>query len=283
MLNLLPLILSNQTCYNFTCGSLTSKFGCMESNTSTSNIYLEPCNLPFSYCPYTDPTIDYTPLNKTCLSLPSSPFNSSWPGDPCSSNSTCISQYCSNSICQGLLSSSICEDTGQCNPGLQCARVRSTFNCKLQLPIGNTNCQTDYDCVNYGACENNTCYSYYSRQEGEYVSECENNKNMLCESGMCHEHMCVSPNVKSYNNLPMTCQDESDCISTYYNLPPDGFNLTSSCQCGFNDAGQKFCALFPGDPVQASFRSIQLQWINSRNILNCHSYSRFSLDCIKLN
>ena len=279
MLYLLPLIVSSQSCQKFTCGELDSPFGCISS--VSSDVTLSPCaSSALSICPYTDFT-----SNSTCVSLPSSPYNTSWPGDFCYSNSTCIAPgYCSNAKCQGELSSSVCTDAGDCAPGNRCV----SGTCKVQLYIGfndgsfTMNCTSDYDCVNDAACESGNCFRYFSRSEGEFVENCTFGVNWLCESGMCYDQICVSPLVQSLNPAPFICKSDDDCVSDYYLDGPDPFSLNSSCQCGFNGNGYSYCTLFPGDLLQTKYRSILIEWIDSDEIFNCHSYSRFKLDCIKL-
>lgn len=279
MLYLLPFIVSSETCPAFICSSSTSPFGCI--STSNTTISLSTCTSPYlTFCPYTDFSSD-----STCISLPPSPFNTSWPGDFCYSNSTCISQYCSSSTCQGLLASSFCNDTGQCDVYNRC----ESGNCKVQLYIGfnngqfTLNCTLDSDCVNQGACENGNCFKYFSRGEGEYVEDCIDGINWICESGMCYDNLCISPLASSLGELPVKCQNDTDCQSDYYLDGPQPFSIYSKCQCGRNSNGDSFCTLFPGDPVQKSYLNLLNEWINSDGITKCHSYSRFKLECIKAN
>ena len=284
MIYLLPFILSAESCMVFDCRAAVNQYGCV--STLNSHVYLSPCTSQYlPYCPYADDN-----PSSTCVFLSISPFNTSWPGDFCYSNSTCVTEYCLNSICQGFVASTLCNDTEQCAVGLRCAipQPDSPGNCKVQLFIGPNNgnnilnCTVDSDCVNNGACENFNCFEYFSRTEGEYVVNCgDDNVNWLCQSGMCYDNLCVSPFVTSKNSLPMICSNDSECISDYYNAPPSPIILYSSCQCGYNQQGNKYCTLFPGDPIKVKYLNILQQWLNSDELFSCHSYSRFKLECIK--
>ena len=115
MIFLLPIMVSGQTCRSVTCEKLSNEFTCIQAD--SSSLKIQECdNSMFSYCPFTDFS-----TNSTCVSLPTSPFNTSWPSDPCESNSTCVSNFCKDSICQGILSSNPCNDTGQCMPRYRCS------------------------------------------------------------------------------------------------------------------------------------------------------------------
>ena len=276
MWSLLPLLAANQSCPTYACGSL-EKTKCIEVGGS---ITFQACQSgPAAYCPFSDFTSD-----SYCLTLPQSTINSSYPGDPCTSNLTCIYSNCFKGVCQGLLSSSPCNDTGQCSPGHRC----EYGNCKVLLPLGpsdgngnNGNCTLDSDCVNNGVCDNGNCYEYFSKDETETVQVCQDGVSLICKSGLCYNNICLSEKMTSKMDIEANCTSDSDCYSSYYDNYPYNINFTTQCSCGMDSKGRKYCGLFPGDEPMLKYVAVFKEWINSDEAKNCHSYSRFSLNCVE--
>lgn len=276
MWSLLPLLAANQSCPSFVCGT-TSSNKCIEVGDSVT---FYPCISDITaYCPFSDFSSD-----SYCVSLPQSTMNTSFPGDSCTSNATCVYSNCYKGECQGLISSSQCNDTGQCTPGYRC----EYGNCKAQLPLGasngngnNGNCTYDSDCVNNGVCDNGNCFEYFSKDETHTVGNCENGVSLICKSGLCYNGICLSEKMKSKNDITKPCSSDSDCYSDYYNNYPYNMNFTTQCSCGMDAQGSKYCGLFPGDAPMAKYISVFRDWINSNDATYCHSYSRYSLSCVK--
>lgn len=279
MFLLLPLVVASQNCKPTTCQDSTSlKCISLAGTENSTSLLLSECPSEFPYCPFTDLT-----FNSTCITMGKTSQSTAYPGDPCDTNRTCVYSDCVDKVCQGVPSSVACNETGQCTPGYRCDQNY----CKSLLFIGyNTgnrimNCTTDYECVNNGVCDEGNCYKYYSKGEGLPVGNCINGTSLICESGICYNGICISKLAKSIKSTPMPCQNNNDCVSDYYNSPPNQFNLYSQCQCGLNKDGLAYCTQFPGDDIQSKYLKIAKEWTESDAIFKCHSFSRFKLDCIK--
>ena len=276
MFYLLPLLAANESCPSFQCGSL-DKIICIKAG---DPITLQVCeDEQFSYCPFTDFSTD-----SQCIATPPAPIAVGYPGDPCSSNLTCIYSNCQHGICQGFIPSTPCSDTGQCTAGYRCEYGK----CKVLLPIGpsdgegnDANCTTDYDCVNSGVCDNGNCYNYFSKEETDPVSSCENGVNLACKSGLCYKGFCLSEKMTSLHKPTAPCSSDDDCNSNYYLSPPHKLNFSSGCQCGMNQKRQKYCGMFPGDKTMKKYIEIFKEWMDSSEVKSCHSYSRTNLNCVK--
>lgn len=244
-----------------------------------SVFYLKPCGSiqGLSYCP---PITHHG--NSSCIPLPPSTFHTAWPGEPCSSNSTCAYGYCnSNNICQGLQTTESCTISDQCEPGLMCGPAGT---CTVLLIDGfnypeGSGCTSDYDCPNNSGCENSVCYRYFTREVAQYVN-CTSTENWLCESLLCTNNICVDF-ITSDEPLPNECYSNLDCTSSVYNTQPDPVIFYSDCECGFNPYALSFCSQFPGDPLGQSFLQILKKWIHSEEINECHSVRRLSMNCMK--
>ncbi|CAG9325636.1 unnamed protein product [Blepharisma stoltei] len=276
------LISANLNCFSYSCNKNLNLLPETCVFYQDSSFYLNPCGkIPgLTYCP---------PIthrgNSSCIPLPPSTYHTAWPGEPCTSNSTCAYGYCNDdNICQGLQAADPCTVSDECDPGLKCTQLGTGYNCTLLLSTGvpyseGQGCTSDYDCQNWAGCENNICYDYLSREEAEYVN-CTQPENFLCASTMCADNICVGF-IPSDQTPPVKCVSNANCISTYYNTTPNPTVFYSECECGFNPQAQAYCSQFPGDPATLAYLNILSKWLSSDAIKKCHSVRRLSMNCMK--
>ena len=273
-----PSLDAKVNCDKYKCGKLSNENYCIEYFNNMYN--LKPCTNG-KYCPPID-----NQSHSVCLSMGESTENTAWPGEPCTSNSTCAYGYCNNGICKGKSSYESCKSTEECDVGLRCSLNQE--RCIGLLDLGESSktgeyCMQDYDCVNYAGCnvtensQQNPCVEYLSVKESNYIN-CNNDNNMLCTSMNCYEsaNLCTGFLTLGSSYI-VSCEKDSDCKSSTYPTP---FFYTT-CECGYNPEGTAFCNLFPGDkPYQEYYRYLQ-KWLQSEEVKKCHSMRRLSMNCMK--
>lgn len=223
--------------------------------------------------------------NVTCGTNPSPDLL--YPGEPCTSNTQCISQSCLGGKCKGVPVGGFCSDSSDCVVGAYCYAVNLKFICVPLIPIGSGPCGTEYDCVPQAGCnatrENfpGECVAYFSVQNNDVVPCPLSGFNNLCKSGACYNNgvddrgYCVDA-PKTLPTFPSSCQTSNDCI---------GFNsakqmFVGSCECGFNNEGTKYCAPFTGDRPGLTYLEQIIPIMTSKAMSVCQTTRRYYSDCL---
>ncbi|CAG9314693.1 unnamed protein product [Blepharisma stoltei] len=275
--------LSATGCEMFNCKLPSQKFGsntCVYFNQKTNTYYVQPCSGD-NYCPALHNS------NSTCQAEQNFTAQG-WPGEKCTTASDCNAyayKGCVGGICTGAAKGGGCQDSNSCNPGLYCSK---RF-CVSQLQVGQSGCNSDFDCVNGAGCNftgnaaTSTCVAYLSIQPHAPVAQCQINQNRLCSSLTCAQlngaNYCTNP-LKSYAFIPMACDDNSECTSSNDPFFGNNFDLSSSCDCALNPNGNRYCGLFPGDAPGQSYLSQLALWYQSNEMNNCNTFRRHSDGCM---
>lgn len=256
-------------CSALSCNSATASLGqpCQIVNLETGSTELTPCASPY-YC---DTTVKN--VNVTCDYWPSYKL-SSFPGEPCNTDSQCQYGYCGDgNICVGKSYNQTCSVNGECNPGFYCGGDYST--CLNQLAPGSrTSCKHDYECSNLSGCYNGRCTLYGTLQNQALINCPKASHNPLCSSGYCANGSCEG-NITSAE-LPQTCNADIACHSK------EG-SVAGTCECGYNSDATAYCTLFPEDPDFREMNTMLKKWYNSTLITNCNTSRRFANQCIAFN
>jgi hypothetical protein len=241
-----------------------------------------------SDAPYCDvDMVSQYPSN--CTAAPASTPQLSNPGAACASNSDCINDLCTGSICAGNTTGAKCEEHYQCSVGLYCA---ADDTCQAQISEGG-NCYIDYECVNSCGCDKPTftvgkCKAYYSVDVKSTVQYCVDQGyeavSRLCETGVC---TLATPNVNGLGYCALNianqkgfaspCLSDSDCVAE----SADNQTVTGVCECGFGIYGYAYCNAFSGDsPSQTVLSLTKAHLANTTALTTCHTLDRFSADCV---
>ena len=200
----------------------------------------------------------------------------SYPGEPCLTNSSCISTTCAQGVCTGSGHMQPCMSHTDCDTGLFCSPFR---HCMKQMsqraPI---NCRDEYDCQNSFTCRGGRCIPYFSLLERDLVYECYNNQSLACNSGLCYNHRCLKA-VRSDGELPVRCGGKGGCRASWYSSEEHEFGFEGECECAWDEDGSSICTLFPGDPPYQAYLQ-QLSYFLERN-LQCHTLRRMSSYCMR--
>jgi hypothetical protein len=283
-LSLLANFAFSQSCPKYQCGfSEPNTCVFFDSSSMTSTVQGCPSS---SYCPF-----NYTNYNRS-VQCQVNPKVQVYPGEKCSSTSECLYGNCSskNHLCTGFALGQKCDNTLQCGEGLYCrsSSTSSISTCSKLLQPGDLGCTSSSDCSNLAFCnysstpENSKCLASLSFSPGTKVSKCYGGINYMCQYLKCvtikSGSFCTS-GVSSIKNLPVVCQENSDCISM--SDPYIGGFFTENCTCGLNEFGKKYCPLFPGDVIYSNYIFFLSIWLNSDKITKCNSSRRMELPCIK--
>jgi hypothetical protein len=268
---LLPAVLAG--CPSVACKPSAMEFApstCIYANSTA--VYLAVCQSA-DYCP------PVTAGNSTCAAPQPPAPGKAWPGEPCSSNATCITGVCINSTCIGSHWLQPCTDTSQCHVGLFCNNATVCWPLRKQYGP----CSSDYDCQNNMACmkwDNNQqgqCIEMYSLPQQEWVYDCENRLSKFCLSGNCGgpggKGVCIDGIKPRY--LDNECTEDSQCVGESF-----GWQFYSKCQCGYNAQGTGYCKPFLGDYLGKQYLSALKEWLASEEIQNCHTERRMSEVCM---
>ncbi|CAG9316760.1 unnamed protein product [Blepharisma stoltei] len=289
----LSLVLSKDLPNNPNCPIYTCKTSGQSFVNSTCIFYTQTAKNPTYFinacssvkAPYCTPSVM---ANSTCeANLPSPPLNA-WPGEKCRSSSDCNSLHaprgCVSGICVGSQVNEVCYTNDDCNPGLRCLNQI----CTPQIPIGQSQCTSDYDCVNSAGCnvadtpQNSVCTPYFSISSHLPVGDCTaDNVSYLCNSGLCMDNNGVYEcmNLLSSKEFPNICQVDGDCYSTRDDFFPNGI-LYGTCYCGYNPTATSYCSIFPGDKPYLQVTAYLKKWIQSSNINSCNTMRRFDIQCM---
>ena len=278
-------VLESPNCAKYACASSSQPPAVLSSSTcvfynASSNSYLSgACDDHYSkYC-----QLQYA-ANSTCTLMPEPEPLTSWPGEACLNDTSCLSGNCLGGVCYGVGFNETCENDYDCSPGLFCNNTVCEFLSNLK-----ETCASDYDCLNNAGCNFGLCTPYLSLGDGTAVDMCNDFANLLCQSTLC---LTDSGTGKSYclgtmtskAALPASCTNSLTCVS---NTDPKwtGTNpgvLYSACTCGYNPTGMSYCAAFPGDPVGVTYMTSLKAWINSPSIHLCNTHRRFNQECMQL-
>ena len=245
--------------------------------------YLQSCRNNTNGLTYCSPNLYQTGYDNMCELPPAQPHSLSWPGEQCTTNSSCTTNYCSesNGLCVGATKGESCESNADCNAGLFCTGGQCT---KLQ-GLGQS-CTTDYDCENSLGCNRTSlfygvCLPYFSVPVGGLVSNCNGNStSYLCTSGTCLQKnfngagVCIKP-IVSTRQPPQTCQSDQDCVGT-----SSGQSYQGTCQCGYNPTGAAYCQPFLGDNAGHNWLYYLTELAEMNTTQQCNTNRRFSTACI---
>ena len=261
------------TCQKYGCGNWTNSGVCLQKN--STNVSILPC---------VNPLICNT-TSSQCV-VPTTPVvPAGWPGEPCSSTSTCTFGSCnSQGRCQGGAVGGPCTKHDQCDPGLMC---NSTGYCAPLLSGGTAGCRSTYDCDYLSVCNktsvqtNGTCVDSRSVPLGQMVADCNNSFSLLCETNACiptNAQLLLgrcSVALSSVYNMPVGCNQTSDCVGT------DGTNYyVGTCQCGMNARGSAYCLPFWGDIPGLTLRNT-MELVYGRSD-RCNTMRRYTNACFNV-
>ena len=315
----LPLYFQAQQ-YNYFCDTafqcagntttFTNNVGCIQQ-TTYSDFNIRPCTDPINtVCP----AVNIYQATKEVECVPAAgapaPATNLLPGDLCMSNYQCLSNLCTNGMCEGVASGGLCPNgTSDCNPGLYC--LQSSGKCGPLLTAGaDTQCYESSDCVMDAGCNfdptsgKGTCTTYYSVAKGGSVSDCGQSSfvpeygangipqgsstyvkySALCKSGTCelksgtaagtYAGVCVSA-YKSQGALPQTCNfGPTDCPMNN----EDNAMTYGKCSCAQASTSKtRYCSLDFLDQPWVDFSTwAQTYFTNFTTYYpaSCHSYRR---------
>jgi len=274
----------NPSCSRYMCapaGMNLAPNACVHYEDST--YYLQSCSNRTDSLTYCSPTPAENGYDSFCQAPPIAREGLAWPGEKCTTNSTCITNYCSeaNGLCVGAGLGGSCESNAECGAGLFCTGSQ----CTQQRALGQT-CTTDFDCANSLGCNKTSlfygvCLQYFSVPVGGRISDCNGNStSYLCTSGTCLQQsfngagICIKP-ITSTSQIPQYCQSDQTCVGT-----STGQSFQSACQCGINPTGASYCQPFLGDQAGRNwlYYLTQLAYLNATQ--QCNTNRRFNSACI---
>ena len=177
-----------------------------------------------------------------------------FPGESCTTDNICMrGNYndigeCKNGYCSGHLENDICKSNSDCNLGLFCNETIEI--CQKLKDVGEY-CTNQYECKNNLGCMNNTCFEYYSIDEGIYLQKKGSKafKN-LCKYGQVDERNGRCLGKLKYYNVDSSKIDSNGFVRCEigelcnYTSGGDEKNIISKpCECGFNKYGYSYCPL----------------------------------------
>lgn len=249
------------TCMKYTQKKIISNT-CMQPANST-NTFINTCQDHF-YC-------DYDLSSYTGICKKTNYLTPQFIGGPCNTADDCIKispkPTCVNKTC--TVDNSNCLKDEECSIGKYC---KSPDNkCFSQL-APNTTCTRTSECNNMSICRksNKKCTEISSLDEGEIVDSSENS---LCSTAYVFEGKCSSVKLKTPGKCNTTC--------TYEYKNGTEINSTSSCVCGKNSNGDKYCN-FGFDSEERLNTEGYKSYISKLNKdAKCHTNERF-IPCISL-
>ena len=266
-------IAESSTCYPYQCAPSDYKMPqgfCATSYNGT--FFLLPC----------ESTQECDLSTGLCISSPAVAPSLNYPGESCTTNSTCASNNCASGICVGVSIGGTCQADEDCNPALRC----NNSTCVKQLDVTESGCIDDNDCINSAMCNSTdgsvagTCLGYLSVAIGLVVSDCVGGTSYLCKTTECSKIALFNSagvckvNTVSLNNLPVACTSYLNCTGS------DGtYQTNSDCTCGYNANGTSYCQLFGGDlPAQVYFNVWQTALTASISV--CNTARRYTSACL---
>ena len=104
-----------------------------------------------------------------------------------------------------------------------------------------------------------------------------------CSSFYCDqtEKKCYLP-PESAQKSPVKCTNsDAECSSVSFVTSKGTQTTTSTCACGYNPNGDKYCALNPGDLEYRLHSNIMKEWLTGTQILKCNTERRKSDRCLQ--
>ncbi|CAG9314387.1 unnamed protein product [Blepharisma stoltei] len=215
-------------------------------------------------------------------------------GEVCIIDSDCMSDYCADHICKRSEEGDSCKSDTDCNAGQFCYTntTSAEFFCVPVYKSGEAGCTNDNQCESTCGCrimdknnnDKNTCIPYFSLPDYEPLIGCPQYGliKLICSSGYCWGNtttsMCI-PAPTTNGTVPLSCGDDSACISTSDEVT--GASFSKVCNCGYNKDGQSYCNLFSGDAPYQSFLEVLKDWLSSEHVNKCNTDARFSYSCIE--
>ena len=266
----------DNTCPKYSCKPKSMKFSqdtCIYY--ADDQYYLNTCSSPLWYC-----LPNHSKLNSTCSTPPPDPKPSlAYPGEPCKKDSDCMYPQCTNKVCVGKRWLEPCKENYECDVGLYCD---DNDICWVQKGK-DSRCKSDYDCQNNMGCnifyldDPGYCNEYYSLKSKQWVFNCQNYESNFCESGNCGgpggKGVCIDGIKPRY--LDPKCNQDEDCPGESF-----GWQFFSTCECGYNGDGQKYCKAFLGDYLGKLYLDSIKAWYGSAEIKKCHTDRRMSEECM---
>mmetsp|Transcript_15591 Transcript_15591/g.28348 ORF Transcript_15591/g.28348 Transcript_15591/m.28348 type:complete len:697 (+) Transcript_15591:1267-3357(+) len=282
---LCPVSIYALNCSTYSCHPPGFDYGNVCYTEHNGDAYMQLCReTGLTYC-----DVDFgTTLPSNCTAPPTAVVSPQNPGASCASNSQCISNVCTNALCQGNSTNAACSSHSDCGVGLYCA---SNSTCQAQIAVGG-NCYVDYECVNSAGCDKPTytagkCVAYYSvgvKSQVQYcVAESTEAVSRLCSTGVCS---LTTPNVNGLGNCTdlaanvnygAPCNSDTDCVAK---VGTSTSTITGDCQCGFSASGNAYCNAFSGDQPSVTVLNLYKAHISNTTALStCHTLDRFAAGC----
>ena len=142
---------------------------------------------------------------------------------------------CKSGRCHGAGLGSTCSTTSQCNPEEYCNSKNVCAKVKGSGDKCDKNedspCKIGYFCSK----ESGKCTKTMSKDSGDDCKEDQECLGLNCTKGKCV--LIVN------SNNPQPCNEDAECQGK----GTDGKRYASSCDCGMNTTGQRYCKIFNAD------------------------------------
>jgi hypothetical protein len=215
-----------------------------------------------------------------------------YPGDDCSGKG---GDFCPVRIYRPDTRQCRCTGTeGECTEGQQCAigLFCSSGNC-IDLLGELSACSSDYQCQYGNFCyiregaSSGVCTELFSLATGTKLAKCTDELiGFECQSGYCKEetddtgkttYQCAE--ISKLDNPDDACEYDTDCVG---HTVDSKTQVHSTCSCGYNNNGNAYCELLPGDDSYAAYRDLTMKWVNIYRGSRCYTERRYSIDCLKI-
>lgn len=303
--SLISLISSSYICPKYSCKELENDI-CALKNVTQDNveISISPCSSNSNYCPI-DQLNDLSVERVSCLrkdnslaELPSYPMIECLNKSNCISGSNCDLVISGKKYCSGIFNSNTeCTSHNQCSYDKVCREDPSASNnnkvkycltaiSQNDITLYGTKCSSSYECSNDSFCnpETQICTKLFSIEtnKASIVSDLNTSlfskMNIHCKTGLSDsDNICRDLKLKIDNKK---CNTDSDCVYIYTNEEniEKETTIKDSCECGFNNKGDKYCF----NPVSDSNSNKLSDYIKttmsilSSKSIKCHSLERFN-------
>lgn len=240
----------------FYCEYALNKFEILNLNTNSSTVPRFSLEKPVYYC-----------LNKTEYELQKENINKKLKviNEECEETSDCqvglecnITKSTTTNITSGkcVNSNEFCTYHSQCEVGSACF-IESTGEGKCSKQIGEDSlCANDYECENNLGCFNRTCTRYYKFDNGEILTSVEDSK--FCKSAISNyinETTIVCDQQKRISKHK--CEELQDVCEYEWN---QSGRTKLDCQCYPSNDSQRYCP-----PASKSIRHVILSGVHTLN------------------
>jgi hypothetical protein len=255
-LGLAKVILSQNSCMRYECtNNILPDTFCMKRANATNVVDLEECR-ENNYCEY-----DKTNFDGICKNF--SYLSKQFVKGPCNVDGDCRQGTCVSNVCTATITT--CTNDYDCAIGDFCGKTGDVAACTPQLAVGAT-CTKTSECVNTAMCRssNNVCTQVLTLNAGDVVAA---NEAFLCASGFALDGVCSVATLKTTGVCDGTC--------TYNNNGTD-VNSTTSCLCGKNTNGDRYCNFGTNSPQLNNTLNLKRKYLNLNNTVLCHTSERFT-------